>query len=357
MKIIFVFYCILFLSLSSLSAQLSCTDSIRVELKDRFSFTNNNNNGYIRLDPITHTPRTIVGFRIDSYEGTAYQIALAFLNDYKAMFGVKDISTELVLIDSFISTSGKTKLRFKQRYSGTDVYRAGILIAINQDGVIYHVSSKFYPDIDVDTTPALSAASIQGVIAFELSSANQFSYSEPVLLVYPEVKNNAYHYSMAYEVRVSGTIQQEEYNFIVNANDGKIIDKQNLIVGVNGTGSVYLSNPDECYVTNEALYNLVDQSPRKLDGSNIVVYNYDYSDASSSTAYFVYDSTNTHFAEVMAYYHGDMFEDWMVDEMGMSSSLTGKATCYVHHPGYYADTAKPTRYIYFGASNTGMGVA
>ncbi len=91
MKIISFLFGILILLTSSLWTQLSATDSARVELKDRFSFTNNNNNGYVRLDPINHTPCTIVGFRIDSYEGTANQIAMAFLTDYKTMFGVTDV--------------------------------------------------------------------------------------------------------------------------------------------------------------------------------------------------------------------------------------------------------------------------
>jgi hypothetical protein len=94
---------------------------------------------------------------------------------------------------------------------------------------------------------------------------------------------------------------------------------------------------------------LRDINPRKLQSSNLRVYNDDASDASSPTAYFVYDSTNTHFAEVMAYFHLDTFEEWMIDEMGMSSTQVDTIVrCNVHSTLHHAQTSKFLKIIYLG---------
>ena len=90
-----------------------------------------------------------------------------------------------------------------------------------------------------------------------------------------------------------------------------------------------------------------------MKGENVTVDYYNNTNASSSTGTFNYSTTSPHFDEVMAYYHSDEFETWLIQK-GLNNSLVGKVSITTRHPSYYAAAYSSRREIYYGSSMLGL---
>ncbi len=123
--------------------------------------------------------------------------------------------------------------------------------------------------------------------------------------------------------------------YLIDAQNGNIFSKKSLATGISGSGEIYQTNPLNGSPVTKTLQRLRDRPPYVLFGDNVRVINgTGGSEAFESVPEFDYEPTNTHFDEVMAYYHGDEFAAWLIG-LGMPSNKVPQINIVVHHQTLY----------------------
>lgn len=296
----------------------------------------------VRWNDKTGTPFTFLGDKITKYSGSPEQIARSFLNEEKLMLGIDVPSRDMKLTKTNYSEKGGTRLTFTQNYKGVPVLGASYLVAVDNSSAIYFVSGDYYPDINIEVSPTLSPSDVVTIIRGEFGGDSVEITSKPDLTIWISGdESSSISYKLVYKSTVNTLSDEYSWEYFIDALNGDVVFVSNLSNDLNGTGDVYFTSPQHGGIVSKTLHRLNSNSPRTLDGENVIVYNNEpgAQEASSSTATFEYDSLNTHFDEVMAYYHADEFEAWLWATAGMpSSQLDIQVEIYVHHQSLYAST-------------------
>ncbi len=304
----------------------------------------------IRWDENTGTPKSIRRHKITGYSGTPIEIATQFLKDEKGMLGIDSVSQDLELKESRTILGGATRVHFIQKHKDIKVLNTGYLVIMDTEGDIFKVSGDYYPDINLASTlPSQTAEAVKATIRSDVKEGTIESVSEPELSILPEVNEKGESYTLVYRTTVLADNPRGHWDYTIDASSGKILDKNSLSCSVTGSGRVYKTDPDDCSYSTESLYRLNYSIPLCLDGTNVEVYNYDTSEAWSMTGSFIYSPGDTHFDEVMAYYHVDMFD---VYQQGLGGNNLGKIEVDTHNPNYYASSFYTIDEIKFNDGNT-----
>ncbi|MCG2769925.1 MAG: M4 family metallopeptidase [Anaerolineae bacterium] len=144
----------------------------------------------ITWNPLTDTPSFIrgriplsaIGLTTESKPAT---IALALADRYANLFGIKQASRELNIVEDEVDTLGMRHVTLAQVYEGVEVYNAYMKVHLSADSQeVVAVSSGFVPNIRLtDTQPRISADQALAVARKELPNGNLLSESR--LVVYP----------------------------------------------------------------------------------------------------------------------------------------------------------------------------
>lgn len=108
---------------------------------DNFSFVQALNGGVLAADKSTAPPA---------------DRAVAFLSKHGAVIGVTDPAAQLQVAQVIPDDIGMTHVRMNQMHQGLPVYGAQLIVHMNGQGITA-VNGMFVPDVDVSTTPAISA--------------------------------------------------------------------------------------------------------------------------------------------------------------------------------------------------------
>jgi Zn-dependent metalloprotease len=224
------------------------------------------------------------------------------------MFGISAVDSNLQIEKTQFSERGGTRVQFTQVFKEVPVLNSGYLVGVDNDSHIYFVNGPYHPEVDIDVVPALSTEEAVTIVQSDFSSSGREEISTPVLGIFPNVDDESEDYILVYRIEAADKEGAVSWRYLINAHTGDIVEKVDLIERVNGSGSVYQTNPLRGGVVNKVFYNLNNVNPRLLDGTHVRVLNDSTSEASSSSATFVYTPSNTHFDEAMVYYHSDRFE-------------------------------------------------
>lgn len=118
--------------------------------------------------------------------------------------------------------------------------------------------------------------------------------------------------------------------YLVDASTGAIVRSSNTMRFARG--SVYPRSPVEDASTRLVPLDRL-RDPYGLKGEHVVVANDDRPEARAADGEFVYDPSDTHFDEVMAYYHLDRaaeFFDGLDVEIGIAMAARGTLCAHVH---------------------------
>lgn len=142
----------------------------------------------IDWDAATGAPTFIRGkFPADlSIQGQASRLdqAYAFFNRYGDLFQMKSPAAELALVNA--AGADGSHLRFQQMYQGIPVWGAQLLVH-SQAGQITAVNGHYQPGIDLNPTPALTAAQA------ETSARNHLGAAQATRLTDTELVIMTYH--------------------------------------------------------------------------------------------------------------------------------------------------------------------
>jgi Zn-dependent metalloprotease len=215
--------------------------SLRQNAQGQASISTNASTGYagfVRVDQGGDLLPAVAG---DQRRAQVDQVT-QFLTDYGGVFGVRDVSAELVQVGAFADQYGGSHAIYQQVYNGVPVFAGELRAHQNAQGQLTAVNGTFVPDINVNTIPALSAEdaasrAIADVLAnlpkddnltgASLSiSAADLSVQANTLYVYRDglLQDVAGPNLLAYEVVVTDGAGVREFVYI-NAHSGKIVNR------------------------------------------------------------------------------------------------------------------------------------
>jgi hypothetical protein len=148
------------------SQQLAALDQLRA--------SSSGNNLTMRWSDFGGSPDMVMDFASPSYAGTAEQAARAFLESNSALFGINNVA-DLRLFNERKALGGHL-LRFQQTYNGIDVKDGGIGVVLNRNNQVIMVSGPYFRNININTTPAISAAQARSAAQTDL---DQFTKTLP----------------------------------------------------------------------------------------------------------------------------------------------------------------------------------
>lgn len=273
-------------------------DSIRKAIWQQFK-NQNGSQWQVRWNKRTGLPASIFsGLTEKTYPGNAEQAARGFLADHGTLFGFQNLSRL-----QHVKTQTHRGIRhvtFNQTVKDVPVYEAEYKVHLRSDGRVDMANGRYYPDIDISTSPSVSKTSAVDAARSELElPTGTVLQSSAELVIYPTDEQ----FRLAWELVLFSEEPLTDWFFMVDANSGEILEKLNQLTDVTGDGNVYPTHPGLSSVTNRDFYGLLGNG--YLDGTYVDVQNASASEAYSSSHSFQYSTSNTHFDEASLYYHVD----------------------------------------------------
>jgi Zn-dependent metalloprotease len=250
------------------------------------------------------------------------QIAGDFLTRMGASLGLQ--GDDLTLTSSKRSLAG-VHLRYQQVWRGIPVFAHEVLVNVKNDGAISSVVSDFVSIIDLPTIPSLTSE--QAISAAEnAAGVRQFrGETSSNLVVYADGETP----SLCWLVTVLAEKPLGDWQVFVNAINGGIEGKKNIMCFIDGHGFAFDPNP----VVSESNINLRDSTDRNYEALTNARHNevlrelnppsggfyymsgpYVTTSATSNRARmadpdsFLYNRQDDKFEEVVVYYHIDSCE-------------------------------------------------
>ncbi|MFC1850193.1 proprotein convertase P-domain-containing protein, partial [candidate division CSSED10-310 bacterium] len=281
----------------ALAGNLSETSAL--QKWDRFN-GDFNHQWQARWDQDSGLINKVYGHRSPPLNLNAVTAARTFLSQLGTVVLGDQVSQDLELQRELVSPAGK-HITFSQHVQGIPVYGAEVSVHLTHSHQAQLVTSSIVPGVSLPATkPALSTDEAIDYALNAVSAKSELRAEAAYKLV--AYKNQGF-FNLAWVVDVPLWKPLGDWRVIIDALDGSTLKIENRLNYVTGTGYVYDPNP-------VVAPGRVQRSLPNLDGtgylqsSNIKVTNsLGGSRAYASNNIFDYAATNTHFEEVMAYYH------------------------------------------------------
>ncbi len=170
--------------------------------------------------------------------------AWGFWAQYGALFGVANPQAELVRGASVRDRAGATHVSFQQVYHGVPVFGGQLLAHSDAGNRLTAVNGVFVPNIDLDTTPALSAAEAAARAVAEVAAnppagnddgaqavaAEALTAGTPTLYIYRDglIQDVAGPNYLVYQVEVADGAAVREFVY-VDAHTGKVVNRYSAV--------------------------------------------------------------------------------------------------------------------------------
>jgi len=203
-------------------------------------------NAKVRWNDFGGSPDVIYDFASQPSTASPEDAARAFLSSNSALFGVSDVSSLRVFSNR--EALGGYMIRFQQTVGGVDVKDGGIGIVMNANKQVIMASGPYFRDININTTPTLSAGQarqtadadllqfqapipgyINNLLQTGLSSLTQqagfINNEQPRLGIYPTADG----YRLVWKVAKFSTNPFGLYLISVDAHTGEIIARKDFV--------------------------------------------------------------------------------------------------------------------------------
>ncbi len=208
-------------------------------------------------------------------ETDAVQLARGFLDQHQALFGVNSADFGYITVRTIASKQlgPLYKVKLRQIHQGIPVVNTRAILFLNTQGDILSIVVNAYPDITLDTTPAIPDIQAKNMalrIVPERVENRLFQEGamkqEPIqLVVFPQASENQMTFHLAWRVMVMSDGGPVEV--MVDAKDSAVLSQRRLALDYRNTGDVqfyYYNDPS----TTTAL------SPVQVwDQLNVSIYN------------------------------------------------------------------------------------
>ncbi len=280
------------------------------QLKAWDAFRNQNPKWNIRWGKNSQAPSSLVGPPLHITSGTPEQIAKAFLKSQYELFGMNFDLKDLELIKE--EKRMAQHITFQQTFGDIPVEGGIYSVNMTNDGMVYYASGDYFGSISLNTLlPTISKVDAVEYAINDLGSSRGETFgSDTELVILPFGSE----FRLVWKTAISVKNEIGHWVYFISANDGKVLTGYNNFdvffspSKAIANGDVYDHHPNAGPVVNRSLTHL-GGTGSELDGSYIKVFNEDVAEINNGN--FIYSPTNTHFDEVMVYYHATEFQKLM----------------------------------------------
>ena len=181
----------------------------------------------------------------------ADDIVADFLSRNNAILGIEKDFSDLKALGVRRSLAGN-HYRYQQMYNGIPVFASQLLINVTDGGIISSVSSDLRHGIEISTTPSISATFAENAALAEIGALNQIENLRTELVVYPFEREPV----LCWLVSFVADSPLGDWQVFVDAQDGSIAAKNNIMRFIDGHGYSFNPNP----VVSEQNLMLADSS-------------------------------------------------------------------------------------------------
>ncbi len=185
-----------------------------------------------------------IGYKISG--SSAEQTADAYLFTLRSFSKIADPSLDFSL-ERLESVPGGSHLRYQQTYRGIPVFRADVVISLDETNTIGMVINNVHSDVALESTePSLSASSAAQIASAALNTDNREIGTRDAaeLMIYPAEDGRN---RLAYRVTMTRENPLGDWEVFVDAMTGEVLNREDLFVSfserVQGSGYVYLTDP------------------------------------------------------------------------------------------------------------------
>jgi Zn-dependent metalloprotease len=192
------------------------------------------------------SPDVIYDFASQQFSGTPEEAGRAFIQQNAALFGVSDMSSLRLFNQS--QALGGYLVRFQQTFGGVDVKDGGIGLVMNANKQVVMASGPYFRDVNVNTTPSISAEQAKSVVNSDLtqftsnllnSYGNLFQAAntvlgqqlgtinnqQPHLGIYPTADG----YRLVWKVAKFSSNPFGVFLYSIDANTGEIVARKDFV--------------------------------------------------------------------------------------------------------------------------------
>ena len=173
----------------------------------------------------TGTPSYIGGKLSRPTKHSPSWIAFGFLNQYRILYGIRDVQRELRL-EGVERQEGGHKVHLRHMVFRTPVWEDSLTVTLDKDGVVREVAGSFYPGLEtkLNRIEMHSAYSAKEAIRTVLVHANGELANEPVAEKYYMASRKGT--PLVYVVAIPLRDPDRTQTFVVHSMTGRILDKQ-----------------------------------------------------------------------------------------------------------------------------------
>jgi hypothetical protein len=256
----------------------------------------------VRWNDFSGSPDVVMDFASAPLGATPEEAGRTFLAANSTAFGITNVA-DLKLVSDRAALGGHL-LRFQQTYQGLEVQNGGIGLVLNPENRVIMASGPYFRDVNVSTTPALTADQAKQKVDADLSrftvslAANiqellrpgieaivkQLSAVQnlqPRLSIYPTANG----YRLVWKVAKVSTNPFGLYLHMIDAHTGEVVSRQDFVnffqnpaTGAPFQGDIYPKYPEitqelkdegKISVENGVPKGQVRATLRKFDASNM----------------------------------------------------------------------------------------
>lgn len=173
----------------------------------------------MRLSPRTGLPAALIGGRDYPRFGRPDDAARSFLGAHQDVLGVDPSGLSL---ERQVQGQGARHLLYRQSYRGIPVEAAAVKVHLDPNGAVIGVHSSYEPNLNVPTTPAVSAdAAGRAAVADAGAGAVR---GEPALVILPLETDGRNH--LSWKLRVDGS--GGSWRYFIDALTGQVLFRYNV---------------------------------------------------------------------------------------------------------------------------------
>ena len=257
--------------------------------------------------------------------------AISFLHAHGDTLGIRDPS-QLQFVRLWRSGSG-THVRFQQVYQSLPVIGALLDVHLDLIAAVCMVAGVYHGRIRLERPAARGAAiTKKDSIRRALEDLGRASRLRAEVKCDQLVYSSRRGFRRVYKIVLPISRPLGNWVYLIDPFRGTILNSYNTMRFAHGRGRVYLTSPiEDPSLTVVTLDRLC--SPVELKGAHVVVINEDFPEARSEDGSFLYTPADTHFDEVMAYYHADRVSAFFKEldqSLGKVMAAKGGIKTFVH---------------------------
>ncbi len=203
----------------------------------------------VRYHSDLHTPAYLVGRTppLAATPADAERAGRAFLTRYAALYQMSAPDDELETVDSVTDELGMTHARYSQRQGSLPVWGGELVVHFASDGALVTINGRYQPLPAMPSAPARSSDDARVAAVTDARAArpevdpNDFTTLAPKLYIFPVSASSA-KLAWRVETEVNDLAQPARFETFIDAADGSILHRSDILAHVEGSGTGVLGD-------------------------------------------------------------------------------------------------------------------